>query len=158
MTLADNLLESLNGWQPATAGRHSHTHASGDWTVTVTADRVETVGSSCWEVTVARTAPSPHARALRPWAEEIARRTTGLLESLKVHEVDDQKGEAVLRSSKPTKKGTVLHYYDVHLYRQGLATVRRYAADANAGSRREQIAFALTNEVIAKLADDLIAE
>jgi hypothetical protein len=158
MTLADSLLESLSAWQTTGDGRHLHRHLAGDWSVELTADRVDSVGCACWELTVSRAWVNEPQRNLRQWAERIATRTTGLLESLQVIEVDDEKNEAILRSSKPSKKADIAQYYEVHLFGMGLATVRRYAADIGAGTRREQVSFVLTNEVIAKLADDLIAE
>lgn len=158
MTLADNLLESLNAWQPTGDGRQTYSNSTGDWSVTLTVDRADSIGCACWEMTVSRASVNELPRELRQWADRIANRTTGLLESLQVIEVDDEKNEAILRSSKPTRKANVVHYYEVHLDGMGLATVRRYAAEIKSGMRREQISFVLTNEVIAKLADDLIAE
>lgn len=158
MTLADSLLESLSAWQPSGDGRQTHNHSAADGTVALTVDRADSVGCSCWELTVSRASVNEPKRNLRQWAERIASRTTGLLESLQVIEVDDEKNEAILRSSKPSKKATIARYYEVHLVGIGLATVRRYAADTAAGTRREQVPYVLTNEVIAKLAEDLIAE
>jgi hypothetical protein len=43
----------------------------------------------------------------------------------------------------------------VLLYGTAAATVRRYQASHEAGARREQVAFALTHEALAKLAGDL---
>jgi hypothetical protein len=158
MTLADNLLESLSAWQPTGKGRQSHSYPAGDWSVTLTVDRADSIGCACWELTVSRASVNEPHRELRQWADRIASRTTGLLESLQVIEVDDEKNEAILRSSKPTRKADIVTYYEIHLAGMGLATVRRYAADKAVGSRREQVSFVLTNEVIAKLAEDLIAE
>jgi hypothetical protein len=158
MTLADSLLESLSAWQPAGEGRQTYTHSAGEWTVALMADRADSVGCACWELAVSRASVNEPKRNLRQWADRIAHRTTGLLESLQVIEVDDEKNEAILRSSKPTKKADIARYYEVHLVGVGLATVRRYAADTAAGSRREQVPYVLTNEVIGKLAEDLIAE
>jgi len=157
MTLADNLLESLSAWQPAGEGRQTYSHSAGEWSVALTTDRADSVGCACWELTVSRVSMNESKRNVRQWAEQIAR-TTGLLESLQVIEVDDEKNEAILRSSKPTKKADIARYYEVHLVGMSLATVRRYGADTAAGTRREQVPYVLTNEVIAKLAEDLIAE
>ena len=46
-------------------------------------------------------------------------------------------------------------YYEVHLRGLTHATVRRFQANRAAGTRREQVAFALTHEVLAKLAGDI---
>ena len=44
----------------------------------------------------------------------------GLLEPLKVYEVDDTRNEAVLRSEAPAAKGDALSYYEIRL--SGLST------------------------------------
>jgi hypothetical protein len=79
---------------------------------------------------------------------------TGLLEPLKLLEVDETQQEALLRSNTPTKKGEQLAYYEVHLFGTHRATVRRFQA-RHGESGREQVAYALTHEVLAKLAGDI---
>jgi hypothetical protein len=76
------------------------------------------------------------------------------MEPLKVHEVDDLHGEAELRSAAPVKKGTDLAYYEVRLNGLTTAVVRRFTA-SKLESGRDQVPFALTHEVIAKLAGDI---
>lgn len=158
MMLAGSLHESLNAWHPVGDGRQTHSHTQGAWTVTITADRADSVGCAIWELTVSRVVVGEAKRPVRDWAERIAKRASGLLESLRVHEVDDQRNEAILRSQSPSKKGSKAQYYEIHLSGNEVATMKRFAADTNAGTRREQIAFSLTNEVIGKLSEDLIAE
>ena len=83
-----------------------------------------------------------------------AQSDTGRVEPLRLLEVDDARGEAVLRSESPAKKGEHLAYYEVRLSGLDRATVRRFTA-SRAASGREQVAFALTHEVLAKLAGDI---
>lgn len=156
MTLAETLLPKLNEWRPSGPGRHSWGKAFPEhgWAVSLAADRAETLGCLAWELTVQRTAESAPKVELRPWAERVAGRATGLLEPLRLLEVDDARGEALLRSDAPARKGEELYYYEVKLEAVGRATVRRYQAAQTAG-RREQVGFALTHEALAKLADDL---
>jgi hypothetical protein len=122
--------------------------------VNLTADRADTLSCLVWELTLARTGAAPEGLTLRGWAEGVAKRATGLLEPLRLLEVDEGRGEAVLRSDAPAKKGAGVAYYEVRLFGLTRAEVRRFAADRTQ-SGREQIAFALTHEVLAKLAGDI---
>jgi hypothetical protein len=80
------------------------------------------------------------------------------LEPLKVVEVDAVKGEALLRSSEPAQRGDKLFYYEVLLKGTHAAQVRRYQALAEGIGRREQVAFALTQEALTKLVGDLAGD
>ena len=46
---------------------------------------------------------------------------------------------------------------EVHKTGLSKAVVRRYQADLKAGTPREQVAYAITHEALAKLADDIAA-
>jgi len=156
MTLAESLLPKLSEWRPAGDGRHSWSAAFPDagWTVRLTADKADTLSCLVWELALARTGDAPEGLTLKAWAAAVADRVTGLMEPLKLLEVDDARGEAVLRSEEPAKKGERLMYYEVKLHGLTQAVVRRFAATRAAGGR-EQVAFALTHEVLAKLASDI---
>ena len=108
-----------------------------------------------WELILTRTSEVPAGLTLKGWADGIAARVSGLMEDLKVLEVDDVRQEALLRSDGPTAKGDDRLYYEVHLRGLTHATVRRYKGSRTAGTRREQVAFALTHEVLAKLVEDV---
>lgn len=156
MTLAEKLLPGLGDWRPAGRGRHSWSESFPDagWTVHVSADKIDSLSCLVWELTLTRTGDAPAGGTLKGWAEAVAKRATGLMEPLTVHEVDTTRDEAVLRSQAPGKRGEQLAYYEVRLHGLTKAVVRRYAAD-KAVPGREQVAFALTHEVLAKLADDI---
>src|SRR5215510_1186653 len=156
MTLTESLLPKLSEWKPAGAGRHSWSAAipEAGWTVHLSADKADTLSCLVWELTLARTGTAPEGLTLRGWAEGVAKRATGLLEPLRLLEVDEARGEALLRSDAPAKKGGSVAYYEVRLFGVARAEVRRFAADRTQ-SGREQIAFALTHEVLAKLAGDI---
>src|SRR4051812_33801419 len=104
MTL-DTLLNNLGDWRPAGTGPHSfgHTLPTG-WTVTATADTADTVGCRLTDLNATRPAGYPlagrpaSAADLTQWATRSAARVTGLLEPLKLIEVDAARSEAVLRS------------------------------------------------------------
>ncbi len=156
MTLAENLLPKLSDWRPSGDGRHSWACAfpAAGWSVRLAADKTDTLSCLVWELTLTRTAEPPQNLSLQAWANQVADRVTGLLEPLKVHEVDETQQEAVLRSEIPARKGEDLSYYEVWLSGLTTAVVRRFAA-SKVTSGRTQIGFALTHETIAKLAGDI---
>ncbi len=159
MTLAELLLEKLSSWRPTADGRHSMTESFAEqgWTVTLAADRTDTIGTVAWELSLLRNAEPPAGLTLPTWANQIADRNSGLLEDLKVFEVDATLNEAILRSDSPAVRGDDRFYYEVRLSGLSLATVRRYKANRSAGTRREQTGFTLTHESLAKLAGDIAA-
>jgi len=160
MTLDETVLQKLADWRPG-EGRQTlliPDEGSG-WAATLSADRFDATGCLAWEVTLRRsqaTAPAD-PEALRSWAERAAGAVTGLLEPLKVVEVDGSRGQALLRSREPARRADRLFYYEVLLTGTHEAQVRRYRATANSESRREAIGFALTHEALAKLVADLTA-
>ena len=157
MTLAETLQPKLSDWQPSGGGRHTWTEALPDrgWTVHLATDRNDSLSALVWELTLDRTGDAPAGLTLRAWADGIAARVSGLMEGLKVLEVDETANEALLRSDDPSRKGGVAFFYEVRLAGLARATVRRFKADTAAATRREQIAFAVTHEVLAKLVGDI---
>ena len=156
MTLTERLLPKLSDWRPQSAGRHALAANAPEagWSAHLIADKTDTLSCLVWELTLARTGAAPEGLTLRGWAEGVAKRATGLLEPLRLLEVDDARGEALLRSDAPAKKGERLAYYEVRLFADARAVVRRFTG-SRAESGREQVAFALTHEVLAKLAGDI---
>jgi hypothetical protein len=156
MTLAENLLPKLSEWRPAGEGRHSWVGAfpAAGWTVRLTADKTDTLSCLVWELTLTRTAEVPAGLGSKEWAAQVASRVTGLLEPLTLHEADEGHAEAVLRSTSPARKGESLFYYEIRLSGLTTAVVRRYSASKTV-SGRTQVSFALTHEVLAKLAGDI---
>jgi hypothetical protein len=157
MTLAETLREKVRSWKPIGEGPHSLQVASPEtgWSAQVTATQVESLGILAREIVVERTGAADGGQDLRGWAERIATRATGLLEQLALHEVDAGANVAILRSDKPTQRGSVVGYSEVVLEGQGRATLKRYEADKLAGTPREQVPFAVTHEALAKLAGDI---
>jgi hypothetical protein len=158
MTLDEIVLQKLADWRPPQEGRHSLTipdKASG-WTVCITFDRFDDVGSALWELELQSTLPLARDREqfLRDWAAHAAARVTGLLETLKLLEVDASRLEALLRSEEPSRRKGEAFYYEVLLRSDRAVLVRRYRAASDAG-RREQVPFTLTHEALAKLVRDL---
>ena len=156
MTLTERLLPKLSDWRPQGTGRHALTVNAPEvgWSANLIADKTDTLSCLVWELTLARTGEAPEGLTLRNWAEGVAARATGLLEPLRLLEVDADRNEALLRSDAPAKKGARVAYYEVRLFGLDRAEVRRFQA-SRTESGRDQIAFALTHEVLAKLVGDV---
>ncbi len=158
MTLNETVLQKFAEWHPPPEGRQTlaiPVESSG-WTVSVTADRHDDLGSALWELKLQRTKRLPEGsrHTVQSWAEHAAGQVSGLLESLRIVEVDPQRDEAQLRSAEPTRRKDARYYYEVILRGTQQATVQRFHAAEQAG-RREQVPFTLTHEMVAKLAGDL---
>lgn len=98
---------------------------------------------------------------MRQWAELLAGRVTSLLEPLQVLEVDTLKNQALLRTVMPARICETPAYFEVILDGTTSAVVRRYqaasvASETGQTTRREQQAFALTNEGLLKLVADIL--
>ncbi len=160
MTLDETVLQKLSEWRPGTDRSTLNLPDAGSgWSASLTADRCDELGCLVWDLTLRRTAGplATDATALRAWADRVVARATGLLEPLAVVEVDAERLVAQLRSNEPTQRGGKSAYYEVLLRGAGEATVRRYQTVQTANAKREQVAFALTHEALAKLAGDVTA-
>jgi hypothetical protein len=155
MTLVDILRQKLSE-TPAADARHdliAADEASG-WTVYLTAERRDAWTTVAWEMSLRRAAPSGDVAA---WAQRIVQRSSGLLESLRVVEVDVANNQALVRSEPPAERDGKIFYYEVVLQGTSSALVRRFEG-THASGKREQVAFVLTNEVLAKWVGDLTGE
>jgi hypothetical protein len=155
MSLAETIQQKLADKTPHT-GRHEWSVATDGtgWSLHLTLDRQDELGCLVWEFTLYRTA-APAGETLHAWADRVVRQATGLLEQLKVLEIDPERNEALIRSEEPSKRKGKLSYYELLLEGTRKATLRRFQASAGGTAKRDQIAFALTNEGLAKLAHDL---
>ena len=160
MTLAETLLPKLADWRPAGEGRHRIAIGVPDqgWTIHVTAERVDTLGSLLTEVQATREpAVADDEAALEAHARRAAGRVTGLLEPLRLVEIDRVRHVALLRSDAPATRGDAVSYYEVRFDGRNRVTLARFQA-AKAGGQRKAVPFALTHEAIAKVIDDLVRE
>jgi hypothetical protein len=158
MTLDEMVLRKLADWQPPGGSRQTLAmpdEGSG-WAVSLTVDRHDELSSALWEVHLQRVVAAPAGVTLEGWANDVAKRVTGLLETLWVLEIDAQRNEALLRSNEPSRRSADLFYYEVLLKGTQAANVRRYQASPG-GGRREQVPFVLTHEALAKFVRDLAA-
>jgi hypothetical protein len=154
MTLAEKLQPRLSEWQPAGVGRHSWSTDLDGWNLHLAADRADSLSCLVWELTLTRTGSAPAGLNLKDWADGIVSRVGGLMEDLKVYEIDPVANEAVLRSDTPMTRGAKIAFYEIKLHGVARAVVRRVAADKSKPGR-EQVAFALTHEVLSHLVEDI---
>jgi len=151
MTLENTLLEKLSEWQPAAGRQELYVPVEG-WNTTIAADRSDVLGCLLWELSVRR--DGTDGVDLQKWATSVARQAGDL--SLKIVEIDTTRNEAQLRSETPQQRGGKRLYHELLLSSLGTAVLRRFqAADGN--KARQQVAFAVTHEALAKLASDIVA-
>ena len=62
----------------------------------------------------------------------------------------------MLRSDGPQVRGTARSYYELTLAGTTTATLRRYQSDTTPGSKRQQIAFALTYETLGQVVKAIV--
>jgi hypothetical protein len=161
MNLAETLLQKLSEWRPVEEGRPNAnfplpTHG---WTVRLDAERVDTVGCVLNEVAVVRDNPlADDAIRLEAHARQAAARTTGLLEPLRLVEVDRAQNVAILRSETPKTKGDGVRYYEVRFNGLNRVSINRYTATKQSPAKREAITFTLTHEALAHVIEDLVRE
>ncbi len=153
MTLENTLAERLSEWRPAAGRQDLHVSADG-WAATVTADRSDVLGCLVWELNLRR--DGTQSANVAAWSSAVAERVTGLMEPLRVVEIDTARDEAQLRSEAPMQRGDKRFYYELLLRGNPTAALRRFQV-VNGNGKREQVAFALTHEVLAKLAGDIAA-
>jgi hypothetical protein len=155
MTLAETLLQKLAKWRPDSDRQTLDvTHPESGWAASLQAGPIEALGCRLWELTVKPSQPATHVD-LTARAEQVAGRVTGLLEPLRVVEVDANQGLAQLRSDQPGHWENGQFYYEILLHTDGTSQVRRYQAPEKDQPRRQQVAFTLTHEALAKLVTDL---
>ncbi len=129
MTIAETLLPKLNEWESAGPDRQCWAQPlpGTGWALNLTADRVDSLGCLLWELTLTRIdAPPVTNEVLRQQASAAADRVTGLMEPLRLIEVDELRGEALLRSEAPARKSAALAYYEALLSGGRQIVLRRY--------------------------------
>jgi hypothetical protein len=96
---------------------------------------------------------APPSVPLTERSQTVASRITGLMEPLRVVEVDAPAAVAQLRSLAPATVGDGRAYYELLLETSGRATLHRYVGKWD--GPRQTIPFTLTREALAKLIVDL---
>ena len=154
----ETAMQNLADWQAPGEERRSLRIApeGQNWSATITADRCDAVGCLVWEIALDTTKPA--SCSLEEWAANIAGRFQGLHEEVKVVEVDRLRNEALLRSETPTARGDEVRYYEIRLQGTARMLLKRFHGSRQPGLRREQKAFPLTHEMLARLLSDLTAD
>jgi hypothetical protein len=150
MTFANTLLRRLAEWHPKKRETLQVTDEATGWTVALTADRCDSLSCQLCEITLRRPAPAENVD-LKAWAGRCAEQLRGLPDTLSVVEVDTIRQEALLRSEKPFARDEQVVYFEAHLYGTNALTVGRFQASTQTPSKREQVAFVLSHEMIATL-------
>jgi hypothetical protein len=127
------------------------------WTVSLRPEAHDTLGCALHQLTAQRD-PASDGGDPRPWAERLSRTVTGLLEPLKLLEVDAGKNVALMRSAAPRQLDNALEYYEVELHGNQRADVRRFRGCHEAGHKRTAVPFTVTYEALAKLVDDITSD
>ncbi len=153
MTLEKMLRHQLNNPEPG----GFHVSLAG-WDITLLADRQDSLSCSLKEFALIRNAPIQEE--LSAWATRLAGRVSGLMEPLKLIEVDVPLGKALLRSEAPATQNGKALYYELLLERtnRSTATLHRYAGDRTGNDKREAVPFVLTHDAIIKLASDIVGK
>ncbi len=154
MTIDEALQQRLADWRPdSSPGTLTVDHPDSGWQVHLSAEQVDTIGCRLGEVSLTRSRPLEGAGSLAEQAGRIADRVTGLLEPLRLVEVDEPHGVAQLRSEAPAVRGDDRHYYEVLRHADGTTRLNRY--HATAGGKRQAEPFTLTHEALGKVVGDL---
>jgi hypothetical protein len=158
MSLNEILLQKLAKWRPDSSRQTLDvSEETGGWSAAITAECVDIIGCRLWELVLRCSAKTPLVE-LKARAEQISKRVTGLLEPLRLLEVDSGGNVALLRSEQPGQHGDERFYYEVLLEGNGGAALRRFQVPRTGEPRRQQVAFTLTHEVLGKLVRDLISQ
>ena len=154
MIPVNRVLEKLSDLPRESGGRHSFAFTDAETGVAarLELERVEALAVQVWEVEVTPTMPP--AIALPERAKALAGKATGLLEPLRLIEVDASAAKALLRSEKPAAKDADRFYYEAIMEGNGCTTFRRYQGSTTV-SGRQSISFTLTRDALAKLVSDL---
>ena len=152
MTLAKTLRRKLSE-APAASERHDFmlTDETSGWSLHLTADRRDAWSTVAWELNLRR---PPAQGDVAAWAQNVVAQTGGLLEALRVVEVDKLHDRALLRSATPSEQDDKLAYYELILQGTQSVAMCRFQG-SNASGKREQIPFVLTNEVLVNLVSSL---
>ena len=104
--------------RPATAGTPGRQRCRPHgWTVRLAADKADTLSCLVWELTLTRTAEPPAGLTLDGMGRGGRRARLRPAGTAQGPRGGRDRGEAVLRSEAPTRKGDTLAYYEVQLER-----------------------------------------
>lgn len=96
-------------------------------------------------------------QVIEDWAKALSRKITYLLEQIGPLEFDPQEGEAMIRSTQPSKlpQGTVYYEFLLKSASGNSVTLKRYEAKAGQPGR-QSVTMQLTHEVLVRLVQDML--
>jgi len=151
--LDEILLEKLANWRPDTANPTLDViDTPGNWRVTVEPQAVDRIGADLHRLTVRPVNAVPRG-SLRDQAERLAHQVTGLLEPLRLVEIDEPLAVAQLRSVSPAPHANGVRYYEVERHADGTTHLGRFETHPGEG-KRQSIPFSLTQEALGKIVRD----
>src|SRR2546423_4188302 len=150
MSLAETLSSKLAEWRPSAPGQSKVSEAdpATGWSASLTVDKADALSCQLSELAVSRSTGRYETKA---WADALTRRVTGLMEPLRVVEIDGLRDEAVLRSDTPTVRNDRRAHYELRLRNRDSAQLVCFSAAADPPAQREPAKFTLTPEGLAKL-------
>lgn len=151
------LLRKLANHRPEGRSSFAYDDPESGWSVRMTTEAADALSVQLWDVSVSRPAPQAPlpAAAVHEAAQRVADRVTGLMEPLRLLEVDAERGEAVLRSDSPTVRKDRRAHYELKIAGTHRGELRRHQAGVEPAAKREQVPFTLTKEVLSKYLEDL---
>lgn len=158
MKTADNILQLIadGDFLKANQGIVDFDTGTSTWTLRCDFESLDNVGGRFRSIRLERHS-GEITQPLDVRASVSANRLTGMLESIKLVEVDHVTRIAQLRSSAPLIRGTVRQYYELKIYDAQTITLERFQFDSVVG-KRESILFTLTYDALAKLVNDLTSD
>jgi|GEM_PF-2776025 hypothetical protein len=131
--------------------------AATKWRVSMKVEAADSLSTQIWEVAIFRDSQSATASTARfnDLALAMGKRVKGLLEPLRLIEVDVDSKVAILRSDEPTVRKSVRAHYELRIIGENRAELRRYQASTAPASKRAQFGFTLTNEVLGNFLNDV---
>lgn len=94
---------------------------------------------------------------VKKWALKLSERITYLLEDIGPLEFDEDRGEALMRSTPPNRSDAGASFFEVILSTAGNGSFSLKRFESRSGAGRSQVPIVLTREVLLKLVDDLLA-
>lgn len=156
MMLDEILRQKLANWRPDSANPTLDViDPPGNWRVTVEPQAVDRIGIDLHRLTVRPITAVPSG-SLREQAERLARQVTGLLEPLRLVEIDEPLAVAQLRSTSPAPHEGGARYYEVERHADGTTHLGRYETHPGE-SKRQSVPFSLTHEALGKIVRDFTA-
>ncbi len=161
MALRDDLERELKGLYAGRVQLPTSLQVSDAQGITVRLDLTQVDSMSCAFSELVLFVPQLRNAAfdvLKQWANGLSQRVSYLLEKIGPLEFDPANGQVLIRSTPPNQLSAGTQYYEIMLSSSGNGSfsLRRFQSTAGQPGR-SPVDIQVTNEVLLKLVDDLIA-